>query len=59
MRFVERGQDMQLAFYVNAAHGTDVKTSRTISGIIETVNGTAIAYRTKWQSTVATSSTEA
>ena len=59
MRFVEPAQDMQLAIYVDAAHGTDLRNRRSISGIVATLNGTAIAYCAKWQPTVATSSTEA
>ena len=59
MRFVEPAEDIQLAIYVDAAHGTDVKTRRSISGLVATINGTAITYRAKWQKTVATSSKEA
>ena len=59
LQFVEPEKYMQLNVYVDAAHVTDVKTRRSISGLVATINGTTIAYRAKWQTTVATSSTEA
>ena len=49
MYFIGPEKDMQLAIYVDAAHGTDIKTRWSISGVIDTLNGTAIAYRAKWQ----------
>ena len=59
MRFIGPEQDMQLAIYVDAAHGTDIKTRCSVSGVIATLNGTAIAYRAIWQPTISTSLTEA
>ena len=59
MKFVETAAPMQLAIYVDAAHATDLTTRRSISGMVATLNGTAIAYNAKRQPTVATSSTEA
>ena len=50
---------MQLAIYVDAAHATDLRTRRSISGLVATLNGTAIAYKAKWHPTVSTSSTKA
>ena len=49
---------MQLAIYVDAAHATDVKTHRSISGMVATLNGTAISFQSKLQPTVTTISTE-
>ena len=59
MKFVEPAAPMQLAIYVDAAHTTDLTTRRSISGMVATLNGTAIAYKAKWQPTVATNSNEA
>ena len=59
LKFTEPTTSMQLARYVDAAHSTDLKTRRSISGLVATLNGTAIAYRAKWQPTVSTSSTKA
>ena len=50
--------DMQLAIYVHAAHAKDLKNRRSISGFVATLNGTAIAYKAKWQPNVSTSSME-
>ena len=59
LKFVEPAANMQLAIYVDAAHATDLRTQRSISGLVATMNGTAIAYKAKWQPTVSTSSMEA
>ena len=59
LRFVKPTTRMQLAIYVDAAHATDLRTRQSISGLVATLNGTAIAYKAKWQLTVSTSSTEA
>ena len=59
LKFVEPAMNMQLVIYVHAAHANDLKTRRSISGLVDTLNGTAIAYKAKWQPTVSTSSTEA
>ena len=49
----------QLVGYVDAAHATDLKTRRSVTGYVFTMAGGAIAYKSKLQPTVATSSTEA
>ena len=59
LRFVEPTASMQLAIYVDTAHATNLRTTKSISGLVATLNGTAIAYKAKWQPTVSTSSTEA
>ena len=59
LHFLEPKEDMQLALYVDAAHGTDINTRRSIIGIVATLNGTAITYRAQWQPTVSIISTEA
>ena len=59
MNFVEPMVPMKLVIYVDAAHATDLTTRRSISGMIATLNDTAITYKAKWQPTLATSSTEA
>ena len=45
LRFIEPTASMQLAIYVDAAHATDLRTRRSISGLVATLNGTAIAYK--------------
>ena len=59
LKFVEPTTNMQLVIYVDAAHATELRTRRSISGLVATLNGTAIAFKAKWQTTVSTSSTEA
>ena len=49
----------QLAGFVDAAHATDLKTRRSITGLVFTLAGGAIAFKSKIQPVVATSSTEA
>jgi hypothetical protein len=49
----------ELIGYVDAAHATDLRTRRSVTGYVITLCGAAICYRSKLQSTVATSSTEA
>jgi Reverse transcriptase (RNA-dependent DNA polymerase) len=49
----------QLTGYVDAAHANDVSTRRSVTGIVFTLCGGAISYRSKLQPTVSTSSTEA
>jgi hypothetical protein len=44
---------------VDAAHAVDVKTRRSFTGLVFWLAGGAIAYKSKMQATVATSSTEA
>jgi hypothetical protein len=48
-----------LAGYVDAAHATDMTTRRSITGLAFMLCGGPIAYKSKVQSTVSTSSTEA
>jgi hypothetical protein len=48
-----------LAGYVDAAHATDLTTRRSITGLVFMFCGGPIAYKSKVQSTVSTSSTEA
>ena len=50
---------LQLVGFVDAAHATDVLTRRSITGLVFCLAGGAIAYKSKLQATVATSSTEA
>ena len=47
-----------LAGYVDAAHATDLTTRRSITGLSFMLCGGPIAYKSKVQSTVSTSSTE-
>jgi hypothetical protein len=47
-----------LAGYVYAAHATDLSTRRSITGLAFMLCGGPIAYKSKVQSTVSTSSTE-
>jgi hypothetical protein len=49
---------LRLTGYVNAAHATDLKTRRSVSGYVFTLAGGAVAFKSKLQATVATSSTE-
>jgi Reverse transcriptase (RNA-dependent DNA polymerase)/GAG-pre-integrase domain len=48
-----------LTGYVDAAYGTDSTTRRSVTGLAFTFCGGAVAYRSKLQPIVATSSTEA
>jgi hypothetical protein len=50
---------LQLTGYVDAAHANDLRNRRSTTGYGFTLNGGAIAYRSKTQSVTATSSTEA
>jgi hypothetical protein len=49
----------ELAGYVDAAHATDLVTRRLITGLVFIFCGGPLAYKSKIQSTVSTSSTEA
>ncbi|KAI2514205.1 retrotransposon [Fragilaria crotonensis] len=49
----------ELAGYVDAAHATDLTTRRSITGLVFMFGGGPLAYKSKIQSTVSTSSTEA
>jgi hypothetical protein len=48
-----------LASYVDAVHATDLVTRRSITGLVFVLCGGPIAYKSKVQPTVSTSSTEA
>jgi hypothetical protein len=48
-----------LTGYVDAAHATNLKTRRSVSGYVFTLAGGAVAFKSKLQATVATSSTKA
>ena len=50
---------LQLVGFVDAAHATDIPSRRSITGLVFCLAGGAIAYKSKLQATVATSSTEA
>jgi hypothetical protein len=54
-----RSAPLQLTGFVHAAHATDLKTRRSVTGYVFCLAGGAIAYKSKLQATVATSSTEA
>jgi len=49
----------ELVAFADAAYATDTKTRRSVSGYVIVYGGAAIAYKSKLQSTVTTSSTEA
>jgi hypothetical protein len=48
-----------LVGFVDAAHAVNVKTRHSITGLVFQLAGGTIAYKSKMQATVATSSTEA
>jgi hypothetical protein len=50
---------LQLVGFIDAAHAVDIKTHHLITGLIFCLAGGVIAYKSKLQATVATSSTEA
>jgi hypothetical protein len=50
---------LQLVGFVDAAYATDISTRRSVTGLVFCLAGGAIAYKSKLQVTVATSSTEA
>jgi hypothetical protein len=50
---------IELTGYVDAAHATDLHTRRSITGLVFMFGGGPIAYKSKIQPTVSTSSTEA
>jgi hypothetical protein len=49
----------ELVGYVDASHATDLRTRRSVTGLSFCLAGGAIAFKSKLQPTVATSSTEA
>lgn len=48
-----------LVGYVDAAYGTDLSTRKSVTGIVLCFAGAAVAFKSKLQATVSTSSTEA
>jgi Reverse transcriptase (RNA-dependent DNA polymerase) len=57
--FPQPQSTIELAGYVDAAHATDLVTRRSITGLVFMFCGGPLAYKSKIQSTVSTSSTEA
>jgi hypothetical protein len=57
--FPQPHSSIKLAGYVDAAHATDLVTRRSITGLVFMFCGGPLAYKSKIQSTVSTSSTEA
>ena len=57
--FPEPEKPTVLSGYVDAAHATDLTTRRSITGLVFMFCGGPIAYKSKLQPTVSTSSTEA
>ncbi|KAI2502403.1 hypothetical protein MHU86_12060 [Fragilaria crotonensis] len=57
--FPQPHSSIELAGYVDAAHATDLVTRRSITGLVFMFCGGPLAYKSKIQSTVSTSSTEA
>ena len=49
----------ELIAIMDAAHGTDLRTRRSVMGVLIILAGAAVAYKSKLTSTVPTSSTEA
>jgi hypothetical protein len=49
----------ELVGFVDATHATDPRTMRSVTGFVFCIAGGAIAYKSKLQATVSTSSTEA
>jgi hypothetical protein len=49
---------LQLVGFVDAAHAVDIETHRSITGLVFSLAGGAISYKSKLQATVATSSME-
>ena len=57
--FPQSASPLALTGYVDAAHATDLHTRRSVTGLAFMLVGGPIAYKSKIQSTVSTSSTEA
>jgi hypothetical protein len=53
-----RSSLLQLIGFVDAAHAADLKTHQSVAGLVLCLAGGAVAYKSKVQATVATSSTE-
>jgi hypothetical protein len=54
-----RSKLLDLVGFVDAAHAMDLTTRRSVSGLVFCLAGGAVAYKSKLQATIATSSTEA
>jgi hypothetical protein len=50
---------LELVGYFDASHANDLKTRRSVTGLVFCLAGGAIAFKSKLQPTVSTSSTEA
>jgi Reverse transcriptase (RNA-dependent DNA polymerase) len=59
LRFPVFSDPLELVAFADAAHATDLKRRRSVSGFCCVLAGAAIAYKSKLQPAVATSSTEA
>eukprot|EP00957_Ditylum_brightwellii_P141304 10765935-Ditylum_brightwellii.AAC.1 len=59
MAFIYPDKPDTLAVYVDAAHANDLKTRRSVGAYAVTFGGTAVAYGSKLQPAISTSSTEA
>ena len=57
--FPQPTSPLELTGYVDAAHATDLHTRRSVTGLSFMLVGGPLAYKSKIQSTVSTSSTEA
>jgi len=49
----------ELVGYVDVAYGTDISTRKSVTGVVLCFAGAAVAFKSKLQATVSTSSTEA
>jgi hypothetical protein len=58
-RFPSASSPLELTGFVDASHATCLRTRRSVTGFCLCLAGAAVAYKTKVQPTVATSSTEA
>ena len=52
-------RNLELVGLVDASHASDIKTRRSVTGVHLMLAGAAVFYKSKLQTTVATSSTEA
>jgi hypothetical protein len=57
--FPRESDPFRLVGFFDASHATDLTTRRSVTGIVFCLAGGAIAFKSKLQSTVTTSSTEA
>jgi hypothetical protein len=56
--FLKLSNLLELVDYVDASHATDLHTRRSVTGLLFCLAGGAIAFKSKLQPTIATSSTE-